>query len=134
MTVAEAVAQLVRAAVGPEAPVEIRGWDGSRVGPRNAQWAVKFNNRRGLRRLLWAPNELGFARAYVSGDIEIDGNLLAGLEVLERMSDPARGPGVRIDAETKKAVVKAALRLGIIGAPPKPANEETKLARGHRHD
>jgi cyclopropane-fatty-acyl-phospholipid synthase len=134
MTVAEAVAPLVRAAVGREAPVEIRGWDGSRIGPPSAQWAIKINNRRGLRRLLWAPNELGFARAYVSGDIEIDGNLLDGLEVLEQTSDPARGPGVRIDAETKKAVVKAALRLGIIGPPPKPPTEEAKLARGHRHD
>jgi len=95
---------------------------------------MKINNRRGLRRLLWAPNDLGFARAYVSGDIEIEGDLLAGMEVLEQMSDPARGPGVRIDAETKKALVKAALRLGIIGPPPKPPSEEAKLARGHRHD
>ena len=78
MTVAGAVAPLVRAAVGRETPVEIRGWDGSRKGLPNAQWAMKFNNRRGLRRLLWAPNELGFARAYVSGDIEIEGDLLAG--------------------------------------------------------
>jgi cyclopropane-fatty-acyl-phospholipid synthase len=61
MTVAEAVAPLVRAAVGREAPVEIRGWDGSRIGPPNAQWAMKINNRRGLRRLLWAPNEPGMA-------------------------------------------------------------------------
>jgi cyclopropane-fatty-acyl-phospholipid synthase len=134
MTVAETVAPLVRAAVGREAPVEIRGWDGSRTGPPNAQWTIKINNRRGLRRLLWAPNELGFARAYVSGDIEIEGNLLEGMEVLEQMSDPARGPGVRIDTETKKALAKATLRLGIIGPPPKPPNEEAKLARGHRHD
>ena len=134
MTVAGAVAPLVHAAVGREAPVEIRGWDGSRTGPPNAQWAMKINNRRGLRRLLWAPNDLGFARAYVSGDIEIEGDLLAGMEVLEQMSAPARGPGVRIDAETKKALMKAALRLGIIGPPPKPPSEESKLARWQRHD
>ncbi len=67
MSVAGAVAPLVRAAVGREAPVEIRGWDGSRAGPPNAKWAMKINNRSGLRRLLWAPNELGIARAYVSG-------------------------------------------------------------------
>jgi cyclopropane-fatty-acyl-phospholipid synthase len=95
---------------------------------------LNFFNRRGLRRLLWAPNELGFARAYVSGDIDIEGDLLAGLDVLEQMSDPSRGPGVRIDAETKKALAKAALRLGIIGLPPKPPTEEAKLARGHRHE
>ncbi|MET0703030.1 MAG: class I SAM-dependent methyltransferase, partial [Mycobacterium sp.] len=134
MTVAELVAPLVRAAVGPDAPLEIKGWDGSRTGTLNAQWALKFNNRRGLRRLLWAPNELGFARAYVSGDIEIEGDLLAGMEVLEQMSDPTRGPGVRVDAETRKTLVKAALRLGIVGPPPKPPAEEAKLARGRRHN
>ena len=134
MTVAGAVAPLVRAAVGQDVPVEIRGWDGTRIGPVKAPWAIKINNRRGLRRLLWAPNELGFARAYVSGDIEIEGNLLAGMEVLEQISDPARGPGVRIDAETKKALVKAVLRLGIVGPPPKPPSEEARLARWHRHD
>lgn len=134
MTVAETVAPLVRAALGPQAPVAICGWDGSRSQPTNAQWALKINNRRGLRRLLWAPNELGFARAYVSGDIEIEGDLLAGLSALEQLSDPASGPGVSIDSKTKKAIVKAALRLGVVGPPPKSPPEEMKLVRGHRHN
>ncbi|WP_068277714.1 SAM-dependent methyltransferase, partial [Aldersonia kunmingensis] len=89
---------------------------------------------RGLRRLLWAPNDLGFARAFVSGDITIEGDLLAGLDAFEKVSDPTRGPGVRIDAQTKKALAKAALRLGIIGLPPRPPAEEMKLARGRRHE
>jgi cyclopropane-fatty-acyl-phospholipid synthase len=134
MTIAEAVAPLVRAAVSPDVPIAIRCWDGSRAGSSSAPWQLTFANRRGLRRLLWAPNELGFARAYVSGDIDIEGDLFAGLNVLEHTSDPSRGPGVRIDAGTKKAIVKAALRLGIIGLPPEPPAEEAKLARGHRHD
>src|ERR1700710_893810 len=134
MTVAEVVEPLLKATLGDDVPVRLRCWDGSEVGRPDAPVTLNIRNRRALRRLLWAPNELGFARAYVSGDIEIEGNLLEGMEVLERMSDPARGPGGRIDAETKKAVVKAALRLGIIGPPPKPPTEEAKLARGHRHD
>jgi cyclopropane-fatty-acyl-phospholipid synthase len=134
MTIAETVAPLVRAAVGPDVPVKVRCWDGSQWGPASAQWQLNLVNRRGLRRLLWAPNELGFARAYVSGDIDIEGDLLAGLDVMEQMSDPSRGPGVRTDAEMKKALAKAALPLGIIGLPPKPPAEEVKPARGHRHE
>ncbi|MCX5045439.1 cyclopropane-fatty-acyl-phospholipid synthase family protein [Aldersonia sp. NBC_00410] len=134
MTVADTVAPLVHAAVGSEVPLRIRGWDGSVHGPSEAPWQLNLVNRRGLRRLLWAPNDLGFARAYVSGDIDIEGDLLAGLDALERVSDPSRGPGVRIDAQTKKALVIAALRLGIIGPPPKPPAEEAKLARGNRHE
>ena len=134
MTVADTLEPLVRAALGSEAPVAIWGWDGSRSGPANAQWALKINNRRALRRLLWAPNELGFARAYVSGDIEIQGDLLAVLSVLEQVSDPMTGPSVRIGTEAKRALAKTALRLGIIGLPPKSPPEEAKLARGRRHD
>ncbi len=134
MTVADTVAPLVRAVVGAQVPVGIRCWDGSRSGPSDAPWQVHIVNRRCLRRLLWAPNDLGFARAYVSGDIDIEGDLLAGLDVLEQVSDPSRGPGVRIDKQTKKALATAALRLGIIGLPPKPPAEEMKPARGHRHD
>lgn len=134
MAVAEAVAPLVRAVLGRQAPVAVRGWDGSRSGPANAQWTLKINNRRGLRRLFWAPNELGFSRSYVSGDIEIEGDLLAGMVVLEQLSDPSNGPGVRIDTETKRALVKAALRLGVVGLPPKSPPEEVKLTRGRRHD
>lgn len=134
MTVAETVAPLVRAVLGTQVPVGIKGWDGSRSGPPDAPWQVHLVNRRGLRRLLWAPDDLGFARAYVCGDIDIEGDLLAGLEALEQVSDPSRGPGVRIDGHTKKALLTAALRLGILGLPPKPPAEEMTPARGRRHD
>jgi cyclopropane-fatty-acyl-phospholipid synthase len=133
MTVADTVAPLVYATLGDEIPIKIACWDGSRAGPSTARWQLNIVNRRGLRRLLWAPNELGFARAYVSGDIEIQGDMLAGLSALEEVSDPSSGPGVRIDAETRMALAKAALRLGLIGLPPKPPAEEAKLARGRRH-
>ncbi|MFE7417727.1 class I SAM-dependent methyltransferase [Rhodococcus sp. NPDC057529] len=134
MTVADTVAPLVRAVLGTQVPVGIRCWDGSRSGPADAPWQVHLVNRRGLRRLLWAPNDLGFARAYVSGDIDIEGDLLAGLDALEEVADPSRGPGVRIDGQTKKALATAALRLGIVGLPPKPPAEEMTSPRGRRHD
>jgi cyclopropane-fatty-acyl-phospholipid synthase len=81
---------------------------------------------------VWAPNELGFARAYVSGDLEVEGDLVAGLEELDRVADPERGPGVTIDAAMRNAIVKTAVRLRVIGLPPSPPPEEVKL-RGHRH-
>ena len=42
---------------------------------------------------MWPPNELGFARAYVSGDLEIEGDLWAGLSALDEVADPESGPG-----------------------------------------
>ena len=82
--------------------------------------------------MLWAPNELGFARAYVSGDVLIEGDLMAGLSALNEVADPEFGPGVVIDVSTRRALVKAALRLGIVGVPPRPPAEEARLG-GLRH-
>ncbi len=118
-TVADTPAPLIRAMVNDEIPVRIAYWDGSRAGPSAAPWQLNVSSR-GLRRLLWAPNEVGLARAYVSGDIDIDGDMLTCLETLERMSNPKIGPHIAADAHTKAAFAKAALRLGIIGLPPKP--------------
>lgn len=132
-TAADALAPLIRAMVNDEIPVKIAFWDGSRAGRSAAPWQLNIS-KRGLRRLLWAPNEVGLARAYVSGDIDVDGDMLACLEELERVSDPSTGPRTAADAHTKAAFAKAALRLGVIGLPPKPPREEAKPYRAHRHD
>lgn len=132
MTVAETMQPLVRATLGDGVAIKVRGWDGSEIGPADAPVRLSIENRRALRRLLWSPNELGFARAYVSGDIQIDGDVFAGLDEIARVAVPEQGPGVVVDAATKRALVKAAVRLGVIGLPPKPPAEEARLA-GRRH-
>jgi cyclopropane-fatty-acyl-phospholipid synthase len=132
MSVADTVAPLVTAALGGQVPIRVTCWDGSTIGPASAPLHLVVRNRRALRRIVWAPNELGFARAYVSGDIDVEGDLVAGLEELDRVADPARGPGVTIDAATTKAILRAAVRLRLIGLPPSAPPEEAKL-RGHRH-
>jgi cyclopropane-fatty-acyl-phospholipid synthase len=132
MSVAGKVAPLVTAAFGAQLPVHVTCWDGSTIGASSSPLHLVIRNRRALRRILWAPNELGFARAYVSGDIDVQGDLVAGLEELDRLADPTRGPGVTVDAATKKAILQTALSLGLIGPPPRPPAEEAKL-RGHRH-
>jgi cyclopropane-fatty-acyl-phospholipid synthase len=132
VSVAEVVAPLVSAALGDRVSIRVTCWDGSTIGPASAPLHLVVRNRRALRRILWAPNELGFARAYVSGDLEVEGDLVSGLVALDRVADPERGPGVRVDAATKKAIMNAALRLRLIGLPPSPPPEEVRL-RGRRH-
>ncbi len=132
MTVADVVEPLVRATLGGELPLRVDYWDGSSSGPADGQFRARFASRRALRRLLWAPNELGFARAYVSGDIVIEGDLIAALSMLDGLADPADGPGVHVDGDTRRAIARAALRLGILGPPPRPPREESRL-RGRRH-
>ena len=132
MSVAATIRPLIHGLLGPDLPIRVTCWDGSSPGPSDAPAELRLVRRRALRRLLWAPNELGLARAYVSGDAEIRGDIMAGLEALEAVSDPDYGPTMHIDAGTKRNVAVAALRLGIIGAPPTPPPEEIAL-RGRRH-
>ena len=112
MSVADVVEPLVRAGLGGALPVRLRCWDGSEINPPGALVRLTFTNPRALRRMLWAPNELGFARAYVSGDVLIEGDIMEGLTALEQVADPDFGPGVVVDSSTRRALVKAALRLG----------------------
>ncbi len=132
MSVAEIVQPVVRAALGDCIPIKIRCWDGSEIGPPTAPLRLNITSRRALRRMLWAPNELGFARAYVSGDVQVDGDMLAGLEALERVALPENGPSVVVDKATKKALLKAALKLRVLGPPPRPPKEEARV-EGRRH-
>src|SRR5665811_995322 len=133
MTVVHTIQPLFKSMFGAgDVPIRVRCWDGSEFGSPVAPVQLTFTSPRALRRMLWAPNELGFARAYVSGDVLIEGDLMAGLSALERIADPGLGPGVVINMSTRRALVLAALRLGVVGPPPRPPAEEAKLG-GLRH-
>src|SRR6476661_1302984 len=132
MNVAATLRPLVDAALGTDLPLRIDCWDGSSIGPADADVVVRFVSRRALRRLVWAPNELGFARAYVSGDVRVEGDLLDTLTRLDALADPERGPGVRVGPDTRAAVLRAVVRLGALGPPPRPPAEEIRLS-GRRH-
>jgi len=132
MSVVDVVGPLVRAGLGDDLPILLRCWDGSETGPPAAPVQLTFTGPAALRRLLWAPSQLGFARAYVSGDLLIEGDLMAGLSALEQVADPELGPGVRMDNAMRRALISAVVRLGAIGRPPRPPAEEARLG-GFRH-
>ncbi|WP_246127753.1 SAM-dependent methyltransferase [Amycolatopsis rhizosphaerae] len=109
----------------------IRCWDGSEAGPPDAPVRLVLRRRRALRRLLWAPSELGLARAYVSGDLDVETDFFESLSHLERIIGDRSGPW-KVDATTKREMLRAGLRLGVLGLPPRPPAEEIRLG-GRRH-
>ncbi|MCW2516341.1 MAG: cyclopropane-fatty-acyl-phospholipid synthase [Mycobacterium sp.] len=124
MTVARRLADLIRDGAGVELPVRIRAWDGTEAGPTDGPVLV-IKNRRALRRLLWAPGEMGLARAYVTGDIDVDGDMADGFRRAWAMSAKRR-PSVSL--RDKASAGFAAARLGAVGPPPKPPASEARLA------
>ncbi|SDX52901.1 cyclopropane-fatty-acyl-phospholipid synthase [Modestobacter sp. DSM 44400] len=110
-------------------PVRIRAWDGSQAGPENAP-VVVLRSRRALRRLLWNPNELGLARAYVAGELDVDGDLAEGLSQVWSVIG-SRPPAVPRRRDQLRWA-GTALRLGILGRRPAAPPEEAVLS-GQRH-
>lgn len=133
MSVAQVLEPLVRTALKASPQVRIECWDGSALGPSESVLRIRFVRRRALRWLLWSPNELGFARAFVAGDIELEGDIVAAIGSLDMLSAAEGGPGVQVGTETKTAIARAVLRLGALGPPPRPPAEETRISRWRRH-
>ncbi len=118
---------LLRAIFGGDLPLRIQLWDGTSVGPESGG-TVAVRSPDALRRLLWAPGELGIGRAYVAGDIDVSGDLFSAVRAA-RSAVPA---DIRLGARTLVGVVAAARRLGALGPPPPPPAEEA-TPRGRRH-
>ena len=70
-----AVADFVAGVFDGEPPFRIEAYDGSVAGPLDAPLTVRFLRQDAITRALTRPGELGIARAYVAGDIELDGSL-----------------------------------------------------------
>ena len=69
VSISEALGQLMPAGV----PFHFTAYDGSSTGPENARIGLELLNKRGLSYLLTAPGDLGFACAYVAGDLALHG-------------------------------------------------------------
>jgi cyclopropane fatty-acyl-phospholipid synthase-like methyltransferase/DUF1365 family protein len=129
MSVADRLATLVKEAVGIDLPVRLRAWDGSEAGPLDGPVLV-IRSRRALRRLLWSPGELGLARAYITGDIDVDGDLAEGFRRAWQLARSRPAAGIRLGVSAKVKAAAVAARLGAIGAPPKAPVTEARLSGG----
>jgi cyclopropane-fatty-acyl-phospholipid synthase len=109
-------------------PVRFVFWDGTALGSATGPGQVTLNSPRALSHLLWAPGELGVARGFVAGDLEVDGD---SYEILRQLNEAAGGD-FSGTVSLAAAALRAASRLGVLGLPPAPPAEETRL-RGRKH-
>ena len=133
MSNASGLLAILETAVGGTLSIRIRCWDGSQAGDPAAHATVVFNNRRGLRRLLWAPNELGLVRAYVSGDVDIEGDIFAVLNMQDVIDRVAHHQVIGLSGRQRMSAVLTAARMGAVALPPKPPAEEIRRRRGRLH-
>lgn len=117
----------VTGVLGDDLPVSIRFWDASRLGPDDARTTIHVRSPRALRRIMFAPGEVGIARAYVAGDLDIVGDVFDVLGLRERTTAPANQGQLRLSPGDIARLAAAALALRAVGRPPAPPPEEARL-------
>jgi len=138
----EALLPLVRHLCGGDPPLRLRFWDGSELGPgagaagrdpaEGNGATVVFSSPNAVRRVLWMPNELGLARAYVAGEIEVQGDIYSLFRLQALLSPADRPSGWRARLEGGRRLLAAARATGALGGPLEPPPEEARL-HGARH-
>jgi len=124
-SVAATLSPLVDTLLG-DLPIRIEFWDGSGLGP-SGPTTLLVRSPDAIRRILWAPGELGVGRAFVAGDIDFRGDIFELIAAL-------RPAGVRLRHATRAlpAAAAAARCLGLVAGPlPPPAEEARPHWRRH---
>ncbi len=120
MRIAEAFDQLA----GPNTDVEFVAYDGSKGGRIGSDIRLEVRSPRAIAALLGAPGQLGVARAYVAGDLEVSGDLYTAFDRLAT-------------AAIREVPLKEKLRIARHFAPfvlqkPAPPPEEVQQS-GSKH-
>jgi cyclopropane-fatty-acyl-phospholipid synthase len=110
-------------------PVRLSAYDGSVAGDQDSPYGLRLVNQRGLAYILTAPGDLGLARAYVSGDLELEGTHPGDpypiLRLIVGKTDFKR------PAVTELVGIARTLGLGSFN-PPKPPPQEHLPGWRHR--
>jgi cyclopropane-fatty-acyl-phospholipid synthase len=112
---------LVRFA-GPPAPA-MRAWDGTTWGPDGATFTIVLRHPGALRSLLLPPSDLTAGEAYINDDVDLEGDIFAGLEFAARLESLS---GHRLAAWQ---LLRKLRRL----PEPEAHSEERPVIRGRLH-
>jgi cyclopropane-fatty-acyl-phospholipid synthase len=121
------IAPVLARTIGPGLPIAFSAYDGSEAGHSDPEVRFKIRDPRALNYVATAPGDLGLARAYVSGALDVDGDLYRCLELLAREQVGALTIRERLQ-------VLQELGLGVLRpVPPPPEEVHPGLWWGLRH-
>jgi cyclopropane-fatty-acyl-phospholipid synthase len=122
MRLADAFSRLV----DDRAPVAFRAYDGSTAGPTGAEAVIEVRDPKAVAYIATAPGDLGFARAYVTGALEVHGDFHT---VLHSLAAHTRSVPWR-----ERAEILGGMGPGTLRRPPVPPEEAPpRWRRGLRH-
>jgi cyclopropane-fatty-acyl-phospholipid synthase len=118
------VADVLGSILGSDLPVAFVAYDGSRLGPADARTTVSVRSVDALRRIATAPDELGFGRAYVAGDLAIEGDVFDVIAMQDQLEN------VKV---TPAQIVELVKLVGVKNLRPLPPPPEEARLHGRRH-
>lgn len=128
------LAEIVELVTGGDMPLRFTAYDGSAAGPAESTYSMHLSSPKGATYIATAPGDLGMARAYISGELDIQGahpgnpyGLLAALRDLHFERPPAR----------VLAQIARSLGTELLRPIPPPPQEHLprwrRIAEGLRH-
>jgi cyclopropane-fatty-acyl-phospholipid synthase len=130
---ADALRPLILNLLDGDVPLRFEFWDGSSVEPTRTtstlSAVIRIHSVDAIRRILWSPGEVGLGRAFVTGGIEIDGDIFA---VLRALTDTSVKDLWQLGTRALPAAIHGAWGLGALRLPLPPPAEEVR-PRGRLH-
>lgn len=130
-TIGEAVETLLRDGM----PLRFTAYDGSSAGPEDAEFGLHLRNERGLSYIMTAPGDLGLARAYVAGDMDLVG--VHPGDPYEAFSLLMNHTKFRRPAAAEALAIVRSLGFSHLKPPPPPPQESIprwrRMVEGLRH-
>ncbi len=119
------LAPVIEKVLGKELPVAVDAYDGSHVGDHDAETHLVIKSPDALQRIVTSPGELGMARAYVAGDLDLEGSIWDLLALRDRI------PDVKLDRHVVGDIVRELGGVRHIRRLPPPPEEV--VLHGRRH-
>src|SRR5204862_4495508 len=110
--------------LGGSSPIAVECYDGSRFGPDDAKTSLIIKSPKALQYAVTAPGAIGIARAYVSGEIDVKGDMFEALALRANVPNVKLRPAEWLDH------ARIARLRSLRPLPPPP--EEARL-RARRH-
>ena len=126
-----ALADVFERVAGPDAPVEFKAYDGSSAGPPGAPVRITVRSPVAVTYLAQAPGALGLARAYVSGHLDVEGDMYTALARMMQAQQVDISAAGRLRLLRELGGPK--LLLPRIPPPPQEVRVNRRWLSGKRH-
>ncbi len=126
-----ALAQVFERIAGPDAPVAFRAYDGSRTGAPDSPVTITVKSPVAVSYLAQAPGALGLARAYVSGQLDVDGDMYTALSRLTQVQRVEMGLGEKLGL--LRTLGGPSLLWPRVAPPPQEVRVNRRWLSGRRH-